>query len=198
MEYPPEWAVSSMDDFAIAAPLARGEFNVELFAQLRNTGRILDNFRLGLDGATLLEVSVDLAAVIPVAAFAGWRLTQQFWERDVAIRKNMVTSAWVTITDAVASQDCDLTDADGAGVSASEFVRTIAKLPGNGPTNGSTGWAIVIGGDGLLKLQWQALPLPASTLNGKTTFKRWVHLKSVSRRYTSDGDSTWSARQGHC
>jgi hypothetical protein len=187
-----------MDDFATAAPLTRGEFSVELFAQLRNTGRILDNFRLGLDGATPLEVSVDLAAVIPAAAFAGWRLTQQFWARDVAIRKNMVTSAWVTITDAVASQDCDLTDADGAGVSASEFVRTIAQLPGNGPTNGSTRWAIVIGGDGLLKLQWQALPLPASTLNGKTTFKRWVHLKFASRNYTSDGVASRTARRSRC
>ncbi len=190
MEFPPEWAVSSMDDFATTTPLSRGEFNIELFAQLRNTGRILDNFRLGLDGATPLEVSVDLASVIPVAAFTGWRLTQQFWPRDVVIRKNMVTSAWVSITDSVASQDCDLTDADGAGISAREFVRSITQLPGNGPTNGSTRWAIVIGGDGLLKLQWQALPLPASTLNGKTTFKRWVHTKIARRSYTSDGDST--------
>jgi hypothetical protein len=173
MDFPLEWAVSTMNDFTTATPLARGEFNVELYNQLCNLGRILDNFPLGLDGAIPLEVSVDLANVIPAAGFNRWRLSQQFWARDVVIRKNMVSSAWVSITDSVASQDCNLTDADGAGISASEFVRSIAKLPGNGPTNGSTRWAIVIGGDGLLKLQWQALPLPASILNGKTTFKRY-------------------------
>jgi hypothetical protein len=106
MDIPPEWAVSPMDDFATATPQTRGEFNVELYAQLRNTGRILDNFRLGLDGAIPLEVSVDLASVIPAVGFDGWRLTQQFWARDVVIRKNMVTSAWVSVTDSVACQDC--------------------------------------------------------------------------------------------
>ncbi len=189
MEFPPEWAVSPMDDFAMATTHARGEFNVELYAQLRNSGRILDNFCLGLDGAIPLEFSVDLASVIPAVGFDGWKLTQQFWARDVVIQKNMVTSAWVSITDSVVSQDCDLTDADGAGISASEFVRSIAKLPGIGPTNGSTRWAIVLGGDGLLKLQWQALPLPASILNGKTTFKRYAHTENIGTSYTSDGDS---------
>jgi hypothetical protein len=84
----------------------------------------------------------------------------------------MVTTAWVSITESVACHDCDLTDETGAGVSSGEFLRCIASLPGNGPTNGSTRWAVVIGADGLLKLQWQALPLPSSTLNGKATFKR--------------------------
>jgi hypothetical protein len=48
----------------------------------------------------------------------------------------MVTSAWTSVTDSMASRDCDLTDADG--ISASEFVRNITKLPGTGPTNGFT------------------------------------------------------------
>jgi hypothetical protein len=79
----------------------------------------------------------------------------------------MVSSAWTSVTDTVASRDCD-----GAGISAGEFIRSIATLPGTGPTNGSTRWAVVIGGDLHLKLQWQALPLPASILNGKASFKR--------------------------
>jgi hypothetical protein len=112
-----------MDDFATATPQTRGEFNVELYAQLRNTGRILDNFRLGLDGTIPLEVSVDLASVIPAVGFDGWRLTQQFWARDVVIRKNMVTSAWVSVTDSVACQDCDLTDADAKVAGAKNSYR---------------------------------------------------------------------------
>jgi hypothetical protein len=115
---------------------------------------------------------VDLYWALPADHFRGWRLSQQFWPRDIAIRRNMVTTAWVSITDSVACHDCDLTDETGAGVTSGEFLRCIASLPGDGPTNASTCWAVVIGADGLLKLQWQALPLPASTLNGKATFKR--------------------------
>jgi hypothetical protein len=84
----------------------------------------------------------------------------------------MVSSAWTSVTDVVASRDCDITDSDRAGISAGEFIRSIATLPGTGPTNGSTQWAVVIGGDHHLKLQWQGLPLPASVMNGKASFKR--------------------------
>jgi hypothetical protein len=84
----------------------------------------------------------------------------------------MVSLAWVSITDSVASRDCNITDDTGAGIPSGEFTRSLALLPENGPTNASTHWAIVIGADNLLKLQWQALPLLASILNGKETFKR--------------------------
>jgi hypothetical protein len=107
---------------------------------------------------------LDLTDIIPTEAYQGWKLTQPFWPRDIVIRKNMVTSTWTSHTDSVASRDCDLTDNNGAGVPAGEFIRSIAMLPGMGPTNWSTWWAIVIGRDNHLKLQRQALPLPASVL----------------------------------
>lgn len=172
MEFPADWVVLPMEEFATSAPNFQGDLTLELLAQLRGTGRILDNFRFSLDGSAALDVSVDLDWVIPADYFKGWKLSQQFWPRDIAIRRNMVSTAWVSVTESVACHDCDLTDETGAGVSSGEFLRCIASLPGNGPTNGSTRWAVVIGADGLLKLQWQALPLPASTLNGKATFKR--------------------------
>jgi hypothetical protein len=172
MDFPAEWVVLQMEGFNTSTPDLPGDFTVELLAQLRNTGRILDNFRFALDGALHLDASVDLASIIPVEAYQGWKLTQQFWPRDIPLRKNMVTTAWTSVTDTVSSRDCDITDGDGAGISAGEFIRSIATLPGTGPTNGSTRWAVVIGGDLHLKLQWQALPLPASILNGKASFKR--------------------------
>jgi hypothetical protein len=169
MDFPPEWIVLQMEDYSMATPDYQGDFTVELLAQLRSMGRILDNFRFTLDGAFPLDATVDLASILPVEAYQGWKLTQQFWPRDIPIRKNMVTSAWTSVTDVVAS---DITDSDGAGISSGEFIRSLATLPGTGPTNGSTRWAVVIGGDHHLKLQWQVLPLPASTLNGKASFKR--------------------------
>jgi hypothetical protein len=172
MDFPPEWVVLQMEEFNTATPDYQGDFTIELLAQLRSMGRILDNFRFALDGTLPLDATVDLASIILVEAYQGWKLNQQFWPRDVLLRKNMVTSAWTSVTDTVASQDCDITYGDGAGISAGEFIRSIDTLPGTGPTNWSTRWAVVIGGDLHLKLQWQALPLPASILNGKASFKR--------------------------
>jgi hypothetical protein len=172
MDFPTDWVIDNMEDYTAASPNYQGEVTVELLAQLRNTGRILDGFRFALDGASPLEAVIDVHSIIPADYYKGWKLTQQFWARDVVIRRNMATSAWTSVTDSIASRDCDITDESGAGVSASHFLRIIADLPGDGPTNGSTRWAVVIGEDGFLKLQWQALPLPASILNGKAIFKR--------------------------
>ncbi len=61
---------------------------------------------------------------------------------------------------------------DGAGIPAAEFTQKVVGLPSSGPVNASTRWAVVIGEDLMLRLQWQAFPLPASVLNGLATFKR--------------------------
>jgi hypothetical protein len=58
-----------MEDFNTASLTLQGEFGIELLAQLRNTGRILDNFHFALDGASPLDV--DLVDIIPVAPFEG-------------------------------------------------------------------------------------------------------------------------------
>jgi hypothetical protein len=106
----------------------------------------------------------------------------------------MATSTWCSVTDSVASRDCDITDESGAGIPASHFLRSIADLPGDGPTNGSTRWAIVIGEDGFLKLQWQALPLPASILNGKAIFKRLIRFRETGCHIDTQ-PQTMSARR---
>jgi hypothetical protein len=65
MEFPTNWVVFSLPDYDTEVPAVSGEFTVELFAQLRNTGRILDGFRFALDGTKALEAYVDLDKVIP-------------------------------------------------------------------------------------------------------------------------------------
>jgi hypothetical protein len=53
-------------------------------------------------------------------------------------------------------------------------MRILEHLPGDGPVNASTRWAIAAGPDGFLKLQLQGLPLVASVLNNRSTFKRYA------------------------
>jgi hypothetical protein len=172
MDFPADWVINNMEEYNTAGSGYQGDVTVELLAQLRKNGRILDGFRFTLDGASPLEAIIDVHSIIPADLYKGWKLVQQFWARDIVIRRNMATSAWTSITDSVASRDCDITDESGPGVTAGRFLRSITDLPADGPTNGSTRWAVVIGEDGFLKLQWQALPLPASVLNGKAIFKR--------------------------
>ncbi len=147
MDFPATWVVLQLDQFDTALPDVEGEVTVELLAHLRSSGRALDHFRFSLNGSTPLEATVGLENIIPVPEFAGWHVTHQIWARDIPLRRNMSTSAWVSITNTVARNDCDVTAPDGAGIPPAEFTRRVVSLPSSGPVNASTRWAVVIGED---------------------------------------------------
>jgi hypothetical protein len=113
MEFPLDWKVSEAAEFDVTTPTSPGAVSVELFAQLRNTGRILDGFRFAIDGASPLEVNVDLYQLIPVDDCRSLRFFQQSWPRDVALRRNMVSSTWTSLTDTVSSNNADILDDSG-------------------------------------------------------------------------------------
>jgi hypothetical protein len=184
MEFPTNWVVFSLPDYDSATPTVAGDFTVELFAQLRNTGRILDGFRFALDGAKALEAYVDLDKILPAPELKGLQAYFQCWPRDLKIRRNMLSSPWVSVTDGISGNDVDVLDESGACVAAGTILRILERLPGTGPTNASTRWAVTVGADGFLKLQLQGLPLVASSLNNRSTFKGYV------RRYHKFLDPT--------
>jgi hypothetical protein len=52
MDFPSENCVfNDWEDFDTASANVVGDYTLEVFAQLRNTGRILDNFRCVLGGS---------------------------------------------------------------------------------------------------------------------------------------------------
>ncbi len=155
-------------------PAVHGEFVVELLAQLRNTGRILDGFKFALDCTKALEAYVDLDKILPAGELKGMQALFQSWPRDIKIRRNMMSSAWTSITDSITGNDVDILDEDGAGVTAGSVMQILERLPGDRPVNASTRWAIAAGPDGFLKLQLQCLPLVASVLNNRSTFKSYI------------------------
>jgi hypothetical protein len=175
MEFPTNWVVFSLPDYDTETPAVSGDFTVELFTQLHNTGRILDGFRFALDGNKALEAYVDLDRILPTPELMGLQAFFQCWPRDIKICRNMLTSPWVSITDGISSNDVDILDEGGAGVAAGTVLRILERLPGTGPTNASTRWAVTVGADSFLKLQLQGLPLVASALNNRSTFKGYVH-----------------------
>ncbi len=174
MEFPPDWLVEPLDDFDLAvATLANSgdAIAIQLLAQLRPAGRILDNFRLAINSSEILDVELNLHHLLPVEVLKGYRLNFQYWPRDIGIRRNLTTSRWLDVPDLVATNNATVLDADGAGIPPREFRRLLDELPDNGPETCAIRWAVAVGEDGLLKLQVQSLPGDAASLNGKLLTK---------------------------
>jgi hypothetical protein len=173
MDFPPDWDVNPLGEYEIAAPVvpaASTAHTLELLAQLRPTGRILDGFRLSMDGP-LLERQLDLGQLIPVNAFKGYRLQFQFWPRDIQIRRNMMSSAWIDVPALICSNEAQVLDERGREVAADQFMELLESLPEEGPESGSLRWAVVIGDDGDPRLQLQSLPSDAVSLSGRPATK---------------------------
>ena len=93
MEFPRDWNILPAEDFEIAVPRDPGEIGVELMAQIRTNGRILDHFRLALGGSNMLEAKVHLKNILPTAEPPDWTLKLASWARDIKLWRNMATTA---------------------------------------------------------------------------------------------------------
>jgi hypothetical protein len=145
MNFPHDWVVLAAEEFETAAPRVNGGVTMEVLAQLRPSGRILDNFRVALVGSKALDFDAVLFSLIPAAIFKGWRVKGQCWARDVAIRANVFSSGWIDLAAAIAMRELDVFDAEGAGIPAGEFLRLINDLDEDGPCAASYRFAVVVG-----------------------------------------------------
>ena len=171
MDFPHDWVVLAAEEFETAAPRVNGDVTMEVLAQLRPSGRILDNFRVALAGSKALDFDADLFSLIPAAIFKGWRVKGQCWARDVAIRANVFSSGWIDLAATMAMRELDVFDAEGAGIPAGEFLRLINDLDEDGPCAASYRFAVVVGEDNKPRLQIQSLPASAVFLSGKALLK---------------------------
>jgi hypothetical protein len=174
MEFPPDWRVDNMEDFDIAVATLAGSDDavaVELLAQLRPNGWILDNFRLVANGSQILDMELAFNHLLPAEPLRDYKLRYQNWARDIAIRRNLTTSCWIDVADLVAANNATVLDPTGAGIPNTEFQQILGELPDEGPEACSIHWAVVAGEDSLLKLPLQALPSDAASLNGRPLTK---------------------------
>ena len=147
-----------------------GRHTVELQAQVRPSGRILDASRLVLGGAEVIEVEINMSDAVPSPRLQGWTVRYQAWPRDVAIRKNQATSAWIDLEAMVAGRDAEVTDHNGAGIPSNEFLGVLAEL--DPPVGAAFRWAVTIGDDGRLQLQLQGLPAAAPVVIAKPQLRK--------------------------
>jgi len=163
-------AIRPKSEFLIAHCGLGGPRSVELLAQQRNNGRILDAARLVLGGSDVIQVDVDLYDVLAAPTFKGWRLRYQIWPRDISIRLNMATSAWRDLEAIVAGRDAEIMNADGAFIPQNEFLGLLGES--GGPSSAALRWQVISGDDGGIYLQLQALPGSAPVLNGKPALRK--------------------------
>jgi hypothetical protein len=169
MDFPSEnWVFNDWEDFDTASANVVGDYTLEVFAQLRNTGRILDNFRCVLGGSKHLEINASLTDMIPNECFRGWRYRTQKSPAEVVIRKNMFSSAWVETPTTLLFNEASVYN---AAVSNDVFMGMLEDLPESGPETVATRYCVVIGADRRPALQFQCLPTSAVVLSGKAAFK---------------------------
>jgi len=147
---------------------------VELFAQVRSNGRILDNSRHVLGGSILLEGGFPISKICRREDMPGWTANFTVRPRNITLRKGMLTSQWTDISEMVAARNMDIMDGTGASISSADFLRTYGD-PEVEQTPAAVRWALMLTEYGQLTLQLQGLPAAAATLNSKPAFKRLVH-----------------------
>ena len=172
MDFPSdEWVYNDIDDFDTAPTTVKGDYTLEIYAQLRPTGRILDNFRAVLGGTRYLEINASLMDMIPSSRFKGWHYRTQRYPGEVVIRKNMLSSAWIDTPATLLFNEASIYNADNEVVANDTFMQILEELPESGPETVATRYCIVIGADRRPALQFQCLPASAVVLSGKAAFK---------------------------
>ena len=69
MEFPTEdWDIFEAAEFETAAARMPSELCIEIMAQVRPNGQIMDHWRVATGGTSILEATVDLATIIPAAS----------------------------------------------------------------------------------------------------------------------------------
>ena len=172
MEFPPtEHAFFEAEEFETATPRNPGDLGLELMAQIRPNGRIVDHWRLATGGSKILEAKMRLSMLMPAAAeLPEWSIVLQCWPADLAIRRNMTSSIWLDLKDMLASNKVTVEDNETNPVAGALVLEAISGMP---PTANSAAlrWAVSVSASGKLELQLQALPAPLSCLS-KPIFKR--------------------------
>ena len=154
-------------DFETAVSSLTGSLNVELLAQLRDNGRILDHWRLTVGGSKVQQLLVPMTEMFQLPSLSEWRFRMQFWARDVLIRRNMTTSIWVSISTILAAREAQVIDDSDQLVPTEAVLAEIQKAKADSAIR----WAVVIGEDERLRLHTQLLPTSAESLSGKPVLR---------------------------
>jgi hypothetical protein len=165
MNFPHVWDILAAADFGTAQPRAQGELVAEVLAQVRPNGRVLDHYRVTMGGSKIIEVKASMAAMALAPANSTWMFRHQVWPKDVIIRRNMTSTAWVNAHKMIQEKTAWVESEDGQQVPEEEILEVLTGR------TAAIRFAVNIAGDQNLELNLQSLPAAAETLMGKPTFR---------------------------
>ena len=177
MEFPPEdWPCFAAEEFELAVPRDPGELGMEVMAQARPAGRILDHLRTALGGSSPLTVTFNTRDVFLAPAIPSLDLQLELWPRDILIRRNMSTSEWMDVRTMLSSNEIFVIppeEAAGSSTPASneELLAYLDEARDQKGHVASIRWAVGSGADELMELVLQGFPSSAANLSGKPAFR---------------------------
>jgi hypothetical protein len=164
-------AIRPSSGFTVDEAPTSSAHTAELFAQVRDNGRLLDDTRIVLGGSEVFDATFKLGLLVEDDNISNWSIRIQQWPRDLRLRKGLLSSLWTDLSAVVSARDAEVTDAEGAGVTAATFLRSFAAAEEESAA-ASLRWAVVLNDRGRLAAQLQGMPATAATLNGKPSLKR--------------------------
>ncbi len=175
MEFPPgDWPCLNSEDFELAVPRNPGRLGIEVMAQARVNGRIIDHFRVALGGSEIIKVNFTTNSIFLVENTPAVKLSHEIWPRDIQIRRNMTSSEWLDVATLLASRDVSVTT-DGPPDAEVPDGNTalLAAMDGQPKplVSASIRWAVCAGIDGRMELVLQTFPSTAAILSGKPAFR---------------------------
>ena len=172
MEFPPAgWEIFEEKEFGLAAPRLAGEAVAELMAQARPNGRVMDHWRIALGGSKILQADFKMADICRSSTISAFKLRFQAWPRDVAIRRNMTSSAWMDGEALLKRREFAVFKGGrDKACPDDKLLQELAKEDDPNKRAFAIRFAVSAGADRLLHLQLQGLPANEATLLSKPAF----------------------------
>jgi hypothetical protein len=144
---------------------------IQLMAQLRQNGRIQDDYRVKIGGPSRLRAVLQ-PSLFGVESFGQnvSSLVMESWAKDIAFRTNSVSTEWVDARDLIKEREVNGFTGSGQMVPAEAFLEDLDQDGTAG--NASLRWAVTIADDNKLQLVLQMLPESAEVVNGKPALRR--------------------------
>jgi len=173
MEFPCEWSVFPDVDFDNASPRGHGKMVMELFIQARPNGRLLDHFRVATGGSEILTATFKVTDLIDNENLHGLHARLQIWGRDLQLRRNMTTSAWLDFYDLVKSNEMQIFTVNGGkekNVKADVLIKILDGVSDTRFKSAVLRFCAAVGLDFKMEMELQGLPISLGAVSGKPSF----------------------------
>ncbi len=101
-----------------------------------------------------MDINISLTDMIPSDQFKGWRYRTQKHPRDLILRRNMLSTAWMVALALLLFNDASIHDENVSVVSNDTFIALLENLPESGPEAAAVLYCVVIGAHSRPALQF--------------------------------------------